>query len=163
MRSGWTERPLTGKANMPSKKRPLLFGVIALATVLLSSICCLMLWKQSKRGMPEDAGVSASIESPDGVYKAVIFYQNGGGAGASYCFDSVTVVPTDLPDAQAWNTREVFSASCTDDLLHRVVWTSTRQLQITFDPSLAVQGIDAVTLRGHAGKNAEVEIRFEMQ
>jgi hypothetical protein len=143
---------------MPSIKKPLVAGAIALFVILALIVVCFLLLKRTV--MAEDTAVSGSIKSPDGVYKAVVFNTTGGGGGWGYCFDAVSVVPT--PDDKAWDVRHVFDAACDDDLLSRVVWTSPRHLQITFNPTQAVQGIDAVTLRGYAGKDAEVEISYAM-
>lgn len=145
---------------MLSIKKPLamaLLGALAIATGGF------LLLTRASTGMPADTDIAGHIQSLDGAYKAVVFYSDGGGAGSSYCFDTVSVVPTQVTDKDAWDERDVFSAGCAGDLLSNIVWISPRHLQITFNPTLAVQGIDSVTLRGNAGKDGEVEISYVMR
>jgi len=93
--------------------------------------------------------------SPSGKFKAVLFNWNGGGGFAPYCYNSISVVPVEVSDASADSERyRVYLGSCHavggSDYAPNIKWLSGVELEVTYDLTQAVNGVDHVILKGSA-------------
>lgn len=105
----------------------------------------------------EKPDVIRTFFSPNQQYKAVLFNWNGGGGISPYCIDSISVVPSALSDSNADNDDyTVYTGAChavgNNDNAPKIKWLSDKQLEITFDSTLAAQGVNKTILRGYAAK-----------
>jgi hypothetical protein len=115
-------------------------------------------WKDTHP--PDDANVVAVTKSQDGHYSAVIFMHAGGGALAPFCIEYVSVVDSGILPKDAWErNKSVFTSSCNAQMSLR--WITDRQLEITFNPTLAAEGVDTARLRRYADSgHVEITYRF---
>lgn len=98
------------------------------------------------------------IRSPDGVYKAVLLSENGGGAISPYCIDTVVVLPTATKVDSRDDSQVVYVGGCgtfrdpkTDNRRNGpdITWLKTNRLEIHF-PQDSVGGVSAMRLKRHA-------------
>lgn len=111
---------------------------------------------------PSNADMAGSILSPDGQYKAVIFFWGGPpGVGVQ---ERVGIIPSDRSDTTAWaDSNLIFRSSCgalgetLEDMRKAVTWKSAEALELTFRSD--GQGC-VINLKDYAGERAAIRIRF---
>lgn len=102
-------------------------------------------WVKHLREESYETRHGQSFYSPDKRYKAVLFNINGGGGISPYCVNTISVVPSNIPDSIACRPENiVYLADChsvgiqhTKDSFYHVNdpiirWISNKELGITF-------------------------------
>jgi hypothetical protein len=100
------------------------------------------------------------IRSPDGRYKAVLLNDNGGGAIAPYCIDTVVVIPVHMKVDSRDDAQVVYVGGCGtfhDPRTNNgrngpdIKWLETNRLEI-HSPKESVGGVASMRLKGYADK-----------
>jgi hypothetical protein len=111
---------------------------------------------QEQIGLPSETYVKADQLSPDKQYRAVTYYQAGGGGISPYCVDLIAVTPASVDQDHAWApVNQVFSADC--GVLHDASWLSNDRLLIRFASS--AEGGDSLKIEGY-GAVGRVKISY---
>ena len=103
--------------------------------------------------------VGVEIPSPDGKYKAVLFKEYGGAAGAGYCYDAISVVAAGGKVDSNDESQRVYLAGChslVDPLTNNhtngpeIKWLANNRLQIRFSANQGARGVSQLILKGFA-------------
>ncbi len=139
--------PVKGKIG--SKLKNIVFGCLAITGVVA------VIWHGLFPLLHGKSNGHKVFLSPSNKYKAILFNWNGGGGLSPYCYNSISVVPTTVSDDAADNDRySVYSGGChavgDSDYAPTIKWLSGVELEITYNLTQAVHGIDHVALKGSA-------------